>query len=299
MEILNGIESQVRQFKEFVPSYARRLDAEAAARINALLPESEEMVREVGEEKSKLALLSARFTRPTLNIGVAGRAGQGKSTLIQRLSGLTKAEIPSGSGGHCTGAPSIIVNRDSGETFAEINFHTAPGFLQNVIAPFFEHLRLGNAPYTLDEFATMPIPETVPVGASDLTTDTEYLRKLREFRSRLPMYRDRLTGETHRVTRAEIRSFVAQQEEQKNEFGEPISLWNWVAVRMATIYCPFPHSDLGAVALADTPGLGDFLSGAEERLIATVGQTLDAVLFVRRPPVDPQWSNQQTPGYMD
>ncbi len=55
---------------------------------------------------------------------------------------------------------------------------------------------------------------------------------------------------------------------------------------MATIYCPFPHSDLGAVALADTPGLGDFLSGAEERLIATVGQTLDAVLFVRRPPVD-------------
>ena len=38
--------------------------------------------------------LKHRFDRQTLNIGVVGQMRQGKSTLLQKLSGLTDAEIP-------------------------------------------------------------------------------------------------------------------------------------------------------------------------------------------------------------
>ena len=152
--ILNRIDNQLRSFREFVPGYAKRLDADAASRITALLPEIEENLGKIAQEKGKLALLSGRFTRPTLNIGVVGRAGQGKSNFLQKLTGLTAKEIPSASGSrHCTGAPSTIVNRDSQETYAEIKFHTEKSFLETVIAPFFRGLKLGAV--VLDHFVWM------------------------------------------------------------------------------------------------------------------------------------------------
>ena len=278
--ILNKIDNQLRSFREFVPAYSKRLDPEAAIKINALLPETEEIIAKIAQEKGRLALLSARFTRPTLNIGVTGRAGQGKSTLLQKLTGLTTDEIPSGDKGHCTGAPSIVVNHDS-ETFAEITFHTAQSFLESVIASFFDRLKLGVAPYTLDQFADVQVPKEATKDSKDPTTDQEHLRKLQYFQDNLKEYRNLLTGEKRRITREEIRSYVAQEDEKGT-----LKLTNWIAVQMATIYCQFPHADLGSIAVADTPGLGDFISGAEDRLVATVGQTLDVVLFVRRPPAD-------------
>ena len=280
-EILNKIDNQLRSFRDFIPAYAKRLDSDAAARINSLLPETEEIIAKIAREKGKLALLSGRFTRPTLNIGVAGRAGQGKSTLLQKITGLTTDEIPSGDKGHCTGAPSIIVNNDSNEPFAEITFHTAQSFLETVIAPFFERLKLGVAPYTLDQFAEARISEKATAESKDPTTDAEHLKKLRSLHENLARYRTLLTGEKRRITRDEIRSYVAQEDVTGKQ-----KLTNWIAVQMATIYCQFPHADLGAIAVADTPGLGDFLSGAEDRLVATVGKSLDVVLFVRRPPAD-------------
>ena len=186
-DILNTIDNQLRSFREFVPSYAKRLDLEAAARVNALLPETDEIIAKIADEKGRLALLSARFTRPTLNIGVTGRAGQGKSTLLQKLTGLTTTEIPSGDKGHCTGAPSIIVNHDSKETFAEITFHTEQSFLNSVIAPFFKRLKPAISPYTLDQFANVQLPEKERIVAESQhpATDVEHLKKLQHFQKNL------------------------------------------------------------------------------------------------------------------
>ncbi len=280
-ENLNGIENQLRSFREFIPSYVRRLDSEVASRISALLPEIEELLASIADEKGKLALLSARFMRPTLNIGVTGRAGQGKSTFLQMLTGLTTDEIPSGDKGHCTGAPSMIVNHDLDETFADIAFHTPDSFLEGVIQPFFQRLKMGAAPDTLDQFFSTSIPQTPSADSTDRTTDEEHLKKLRFFQENLPHYRILLKGGKRRVTRDEIRSYVAQEDPD----GER-KLSNWVAVQMATLYCKFPNQNVGDVAVGDTPGLGDFLSGAEERLVATVGRNLDVAIFLRRPPAD-------------
>lgn len=64
--------------------------------------------RRISDELNTLRKLKRRFLRDTLNIGVIGRARQGKSLLLQTLSGLTSIQIPSGKGGHCTGVRSTI-----------------------------------------------------------------------------------------------------------------------------------------------------------------------------------------------
>lgn len=56
----------------------------------------------------KLSKLSSRFQRETLNIGVVGRARQGKSRLLQSITGLVSGEIPDGDRQHCTGVRSTI-----------------------------------------------------------------------------------------------------------------------------------------------------------------------------------------------
>jgi hypothetical protein len=66
----------------------------------------------------------ARFTRNTLNIGVIGRARQGKSRLLQSLSGLTATEIPTGSTEHCTGVRSLICHDPQQAPHGEITFYS-------------------------------------------------------------------------------------------------------------------------------------------------------------------------------
>ncbi|MFT3991954.1 MAG: GTPase domain-containing protein [Luteolibacter sp.] len=267
------IEGEIRRFKGFIPRFSGNLAPEVAASLRALDPAIDHLLARLSTEKGKISLLAQRFSRPTLNIGVAGRAGQGKSTLLQSLTGLTTHEIPTGDKGHCTGAPSIIQNHESQETYAVIRFHTVQGFLENVVAPFYQKLKLGAAPLSLDAFASSELPDTME-GA----TEKGFLEKLTNLKRRIPEYRHLLDGSKKRINREEIRSHVAQE----NTSGQKVA--TWIAVEQAIIYCPFPQKDVGKVALADTPGLGDFVSGAEERLAANVGSNLDAVLFVRRPP---------------
>jgi len=62
----------------------------------------------IQESLEKLSKLSSRFQRQTLNIGVVGRARQGKSRLLQSITGLGTGEIPDGNRQHCTGVRSTI-----------------------------------------------------------------------------------------------------------------------------------------------------------------------------------------------
>jgi chromosome segregation ATPase len=63
---------------------------------------------DISDEVNALSKLRNRFSRNTLNIGVVGRARQGKSRLLQSLSGLSTNEIPTGDRSHCTGVRSTI-----------------------------------------------------------------------------------------------------------------------------------------------------------------------------------------------
>lgn len=112
----------------------------------------------INAEIGTLSKLRTRFSRQTINIGVIGRAGQGKSRLLQSLSGLSTDEIPSGDRSHCTGVPSTIHHNPGVETYGEVWFHSERSFLNEVISPYYEKLQLGSRPFTLEEFSKNSLP---------------------------------------------------------------------------------------------------------------------------------------------
>lgn len=232
----------------------------------------------IATELEALGKLRVRFSRDTLNIGVVGRARQGKSRLLQSLTGLTAAEIPDGDRQHCTGVRSTIHHNPSVATHGEVWFYSERSFLDEVLSPYYEKLRLGAKPMTIQDFASQPLPPL----PNDLRGFAEYgamYEHLCGYHANLEKYRHLLREPSpRRIDRDEIRKYVAQD----NLAGERI-YFNYLAVRDVKIVCNFPNTEVGQIALVDMPGLGDTGIGDAERLVKTLGQDVDAVLFVRMP----------------
>ncbi|MTJ14977.1 hypothetical protein FJR11_20825 [Anabaena sp. UHCC 0187] len=229
-------------------------------------------------ELDSLTKLRNRFSRPTLNIGVVGRARQGKSRLLQSLTGLTKAEIPDGDRQHCTGVKSIIHHNSNVDTYGEVWFHTERSFLDDIIAPYYEKLGLGRKPFTVEEFAKNPLlslPQDIP-GYAEPGAMYEHLKRYHTYFSH---YSHLLKQNSpFKIQKHEIREYVAQDtpDGERNYF-------NFLAVKEVRITCSFPNVDVSQVALVDMPGLGDTGIGDETRLIKSLGNDIDFILFVRMP----------------
>jgi len=229
-------------------------------------------------ELQALAQLKQRFARNTLNIGVVGRARQGKSRLLQSLTGLTAAEIPDGDRQHCTGVRSTIHHNPSIDVYGEVWFHSERSFLDEVIAPYYEQLRLGAKPITLAEFTKSPLPP-LPRELPGYAEPGAMYEHLGRYHTHVDNYRHLLRSPSpHRISRSEIREYVAQDTTD----GQRV-FFNYLAVREVKIVCTFPHADVGQIALVDMPGLGDTGVGDAERLVKTLGNDVDVVLFVRMP----------------
>ncbi|GAB1545465.1 hypothetical protein NUACC21_81410 [Scytonema sp. NUACC21] len=232
----------------------------------------------IATELEALSRLKVRFCRDTLNIGVVGRARQGKSRLLQSLTGLTAAEIPDGDRQHCTGVRSIIHHSANVVTYGEVWFHSERSFLDEVIAPYYEKLYLGAKPRSIAEFASNPLPG-LPKNLPGYAEPGAMYEHLSRYHAHLEKYRHLLREPSPRlISRNEIREYVAQDTAD----GQRV-FFNYLAVRFVKIVCQFPNADVGQIALVDMPGLGDTGVGDEERLIKTLGQDVDAVLFVRMP----------------
>jgi len=228
-------------------------------------------------EIEALKKLRNRFSRNTLNIGIVGRARQGKSRLIQSLAGLSTQEIPDGSGQHCTGVRSTIYHQLNTEVYAEVWFHSERSFLDEVIAPYYQALQLGFPPKTIESFASNPLPNlSSSFNNAEFGAKYEYLRK---YQNNIQSYKHLLDKTSpERIGKEAIREFVAQ-----DTIDGDRSYFNYLAVKDVKIFCPFPNEEVGQVALVDMPGLGDTGIGDEERLLRTLSEDIDIVLFVRMP----------------
>lgn len=232
----------------------------------------------IEDERLALSQLKARFNRKTLNIGVVGRARQGKSRLLQSLTGLSAAEIPDGDRQHCTGVRSTIYHSSSSETYGEVWFHSERSFLNEVIAPYYEKLQLGAKPISIEEFASKPLP-TLPQNLPGFAEPGAMYEHLQRYYTNFDKFRHLLKETSpRRIAKSQIREYVAQDTLD----GQRI-YFNYLAVKEVKIFCEFPNVDVGNIALVDMPGLGDTGIGDEERLMKTLGQDVDAVLFVRMP----------------
>lgn len=242
---------------------------------------------EIKQEIQALDKLKARFSRNTLNIGVVGRARQGKSRLLQSLTGLSSSEIPDGDRQHCTGVRSTIHHNSDVEPYGEVWFYTEFSFLEEVIAPYYEQLRLGAKPITLETFARQPLP-SLPEDLRGRAVEGAMYEHLNKYHTTFDKYSSLLKHPSpKKITKEQIREYVAQDTND----GQRI-YFNHLAVREVKITCNFPNEDVGQIALVDMPGLGDTGIGDTERLVKTLGQDVDVVLFVRMPkPSGDYWAD--------
>jgi len=236
----------------------------------------------IREELQVLSKLRSRFSRDTLNIGVVGLMGQGKSTLLKSLSCLTDREIPAYEGAACTAVRSLVTNRE-GPVEVKVVFHSEKTFLEEVIHPYYQALNLESLPHNIDEFEHAALPDQMPTRATD---EAIYKHLKHDYHQNLPHYRHLLAFGSEPQERSipvdEVPSYVRQE---RNAHGD-LESFKHLAVREVRILCPFGNADVGQVALVDIPGLGDSKLGDENIMLETLGKTVDVVIFLTRP--DPQ-----------
>ena len=293
-EKIAAVESNLRSLSYSLETLSHNRDrltsqlTEPEAQSNLQQLNFARLQNQIQSQLAGLDLLKSRFNRDTINIGVIGRAGQGKSRLLQSLTGLSSNEIPTGDRGHCTGVRSTILHQPGVETYGEITFHSEASFLQEVIAPYYEELGLGKVPYSLDEFRNNNLPPLPDRLCDSAEAIAKYKDHLQKYRDKLPLYRHLLDKRSSlKVEKEYIREYVAQDSIDGND-----EYYNYIAVKSAIIFCTFPKSDVGQIALIDMPGLGDTGIGDESKLIEILAQDVDLALFVRMPrPMRDFWAD--------
>ena len=273
---LNSLLFQLDRIKELCSNFATTInDVSIRGNLTSLFPLFVTIRTKIQEVKQTLAKLDKRFSRENLTIAFVGYAGQGKSRLIQALTGLTTTEVPDGTVENCTGVKVIIAHSPDKETCGEVYLHTRESFLQENIAPYYPVLHLGKAPITLEQFIDNPLPE-LKINSANADAYYEYLEKCRNNYSE---YKDLLQENSPKfISKDEIRKYVAQTNENNDRTN-----FSYLAVREVKIYCQFPHGDVGKIALIDLPGLGDTVLGDRETLRRSLGQDVDFALFLNMP----------------
>lgn len=240
---------------------------------------TDEFYREYERSLAELNRLRARFSREEVNISFVGRAGQGKSLVLQRISGLGGDVIPSSGGTmDCTGARSIITNRPDEETSADITFFTEQEFLA-IVNKYLSNL-FPDSVYkvtTVDAVSNLNKTKLQSVVSSDMVKSERmkhlaaYIDHAKELRSKL--------GTRITVPKEDIERYVAQYSSQ----DPSIPYYDYLIVKEARIFAPFPYADCGKIVLVDTIGTGATSLGVEEEMLRTVREDSDAIILMLRP----------------
>jgi hypothetical protein len=231
----------------------------------------------VTQEQAALDRVLTRLRRETLNIGMVGRARQGKSRFLQSLTGLTSREIPDGRGDFCTGVPSLIQHVPGDAPYADVFFHSTRSFISEVIGPYYDELGLGRAPGDLAGFGSRPLPALPASQGATAGTRSKY-EHLADYHRTFAEYRGEIDARSPlRVGADQIRSYVAQEDND----GQRLNTFR--AVRRVHIFTRFLQDDLGRLGVIDLPGLGDTKLGDDQLLLSALEDDVDLVLFLRQP----------------
>lgn len=223
--------------------------------------------------------LENRFSRDELHISFVGRAGQGKSLVLQNISGLNGAIIPSAEGSDCTGAKSIITNKDVEQTFAEVTFFTKDEIL-NIVNKYMDEIFPDKSYYirSISEISKIPkekLRSQLDCSQVNSNAKFEHLVKYVDHIDGVEEY----LGKTINVSEEEIEQYVAQYNSKNPE----IKYYNYLGVKVVNINCKFPHQDTGKIVLVDTIGIGATSLGVEDTMLETVENDSDAIVFMFRP----------------
>lgn len=231
---------------------------------------------------SDLELMMKRLGRDRLHISFVGSAGQGKSLVMQNISGLPKSVIPSSDGGDCTGAKSIITNSDSDTVTAQITFYTKA----ELVGMVNQYLKALGAP-TIRFVSDIPLLNLTPIKArveeGGIAKDEELYDYLEKYVKYFDEYSGDLTdncdAEPISVSESEIEKYVAQY----SSADTSIEYHQYLGVKVANISKRFPHADSGKIVLVDTVGLGTTSLDTEKDMLKAVKEDSDAIIFMQCP----------------
>lgn len=241
---------------------------------------TEEFEKAYEEYENAIEKLYKRFKREELHISFVGKAGQGKSLVLQKISGLNSTIIPSADGMDCTGAKSIITNQDVAETYAKITFFSKEEVIQIVNKYIGEIFH--NEKYYVNSIAEIKkLPKDEMEKDIDFTYHVEESLKythLKKYIEHIGEIEDNL-GKIIEIEEKDIESYVAQYSSNQPK----IKYYTYLGVKEANIICNFPHKDTGKVVLVDTIGIGATSLGTEESMLETVENDSDAIILMCRP----------------
>lgn len=235
-----------------------------------------------------------RLSRKTVNIGVAGGARVGKSTLLQTLTGLTDDQIPSGSGAPVTAVRSQIFNQEAGApSFARIEFYDETDFIENRIKPlmknhagfsaYLEKKGIKSDVFSMKEFLGFSFDSQCDGNDSDLEGKDEInirLGKLLKIKKYYDSYKDSIgQGQKTVHDMSSLRQYVAYP---KDEESEPHT---YLAVRNVEIHCHFPSLDGVKIQLVDLPGFGE-VGGVDEIQLQGLDSEIDHAIQLLCPDSD-------------
>ncbi len=225
-----------------------------------------------------------RLRRDSINIGVAAKAGQGKSQMLQMLTGLGSDQIPTGSGGACTAVRSIVHNSTTKK--AVVHFLTPQGLLEKKVLPSYKPagstpfaLGLAGKPSSLDAFLSASLSTVEP--ADKLPTQgvnnwNDNVIPLQHDLNAFPELKFLLGKAPEEVPMDAVRAYlVKDNNEKKHNVVDYVELWT-----------PFEVGLPEGLTVYDLPGLEDPTPGIREDMLESVKSDADVVFFLLKPPTN-------------
>lgn len=279
------IEKNLQKIESLLAALRRTRDR--ASKVAGCYPDLKSALSGISFSDAENSLLAARaaceaalvrLRRDSINIGVAGKARQGKSQILQMLTGLGDEQIPTGDGGFCTASRSIVRNASSKS--AIVHYLAEGKLLEEKVAPSFAPLGsnpvalgLSSRPASIDAFIKMElpsVPDTAPVEALENWKKVVALQKdLRENRGLIA----KLGASPETVKIDTVRKYLVKDN------GEA----DYQVVDHVEIHTSFEMNLPKGMTVYDLPGLEDPTPGIREMMLKSVSEDADIVLLLRMP----------------
>ena len=244
---------------------------ELAERVSGISVDS--LRTKIEKQIEALMFLIRRFGRDSIQISVVGKARQGKSRLLQSISGLDCDVIPASDGGHCTGAKSVICNSNE-PLKAKVIFYSQKELVQHV-QKYLDILMPGKTIGRYTDIGKLDIKTDERLSAADDAKKGHLMKYIENF----DRYSHLLEGDSELTIydSRDIRKYVAQYGEDRTPY------YNYLAVKEVQIFTSFNYKDAGKIVLVDTIGLGDTSIGIRDKMLNTLAEDSDAAIVMRLP----------------
>lgn len=297
---LEGIVAEIRrvrsQKRPEIEKKKQRLDALLAAvqatrgkatAVAAHYPDLATAMQGISFNEAENKLLEAakvcetallRLRRDSINVGVAGKARQGKSQILQMLTGLTDRQIPTGDGGFCTAARSVV--RNGAAQSATVFYLTEAELLRQKVWPSYEPvgtsdvaLGLSPRPVSIAAFIQFPLPDVPDTASVEALENWEKVKALHADLKSDPALVFKLGGQPESVPLDSVRKYLVKDNNEKD----------YQVVDHVEIATPFEMDLPQGMTVYDLPGLEDPTPGIRETMLKSVSEDADIVLLLRMP----------------